>query len=265
MTLCVTYITNTKMAVSLTDSLLTTTRKFPESGVFLPSDQEVVHQTPFAVKFHNISGVNAYSGNTIDILTAIAGNVSLGLQCVLHIEAYLKYGDAKWFSDIEYAIRDKVFDFWYDARDRQIQMSFALFDHKMRPKLIECRADEKGQIDFQTIDPDNGFALSVLGDGCYEVKDQILSKINAFQYEHDLDTAIHLACVSVLQENIDDSSKRFIGGHIQGGRLNGYCGEYLVVEYGNKFFRGTMLSNYDDLELPIMYMNDPHYKIEKDA
>jgi len=251
--------------VSLTDSLLTTTRKFPESGSFLPSDQEVVHQTPYAVKFHNISGVKAYSGNSIDILTAIAGNVSLGLQCALHIDAYLKYGFSNWFNDIEYAIREKVLDFWCDSRDRQIQMSFALFDHKMRPKLIECRADEKGDIYFHTIGPENGFALSVLGDGCDEVKDQILSKINMLQYEHDLDAAIHLACVSALQENIDDPSKIFIGGHIQGGHLNGYDGDYLVVDYGYKFFRGTMLKHYDNLELPIMNMSDPLYRIEKNA
>jgi len=265
MTLCVTYITDSGRAVALTDSLLTTTRKITESGGFLPSDQEIVHQTPYAIKFHNISGVKAYGGNSIDILTAIAGNVSLGLQCALHIDTYLKYGYTLWFSDIEFAIQEKIRDFWYDARDKQIQMSFALYDHKMRPQLLECRANEGGEIKFQTLSSKDGFSLSVLGDGCCEAKEQILSKINSLIYKHDLDTAVHLGCVSVLQDYIDDSEKIFIGGHIQGGCLNRYKGEYLVVDYGNKFFRGTMLSNYDSLELPIMNMNDPLYKIERDA
>lgn len=263
MTLCVTYITNSGKAVSLTDSLLTTTRKSPEKAAFLPSDQEVVHQTPFAVKFHNISGVKAYFGRRIDVLTAIAGNVSLGLQCTLHIEAYLKYGYTLWYNDIKNAIEEKVLDFWYGARDKQIQMSFALFDHKMTPRLMECRADGSGNIFFQSIESENGFALSVLGDNCEEAKQQILTRINALQYQYeDLDTAIHIACVSVLQENIDDSAKIFIGGKIQGGCLNGYDGEYLVIDYGrNQFFRGTELGGYDNLELPVMDMCDSLYTI----
>ncbi|CAK1849332.1 conserved hypothetical protein [Vibrio crassostreae] len=267
MTLCVTYITDSGKAVSLTDSLLTTTQKSPDKGAFLPSDQEIVHQTPFAVKFHNISGVRAYSGRTIDILTAIAGNVSLGLQCTLHIETYLKFGYTLWYNDIKNAIEDKVLDFWCDARDKQIQMSFALFDHKLNPQLIECRADDTGNIYFQSIKSENGFALSVLGDGSEEVKAQILNKINTLQYQYeDFDTAIHIACVSVLQENINDSSKIFIGGNIQGGRLNKYDGEYLVIDYGdNLFFRGTKLDCYDNLELPIMDMSDSLYTIAKNA
>jgi hypothetical protein len=267
MTLCVTYITNSGKAVCLTDSLLTTTRKSPEKGTFLPSNQEVVHQTPFAVKFHNISGVKAYSGCHIDVLTAIAGNISLGLQCILHIETYLKYGYTLWYNDIVNTIKEKVLDFWCDARDQQIQMSFALFDHKMNPKLIECRADESENIYFFNIESENGFALSVLGDNCEEVKQQILTKINALQYQYsDLDTAIHTACVSVLQENIDDSTKRFIGGKIQGGCLNGYDGEYLVIDYGvNQYFRGTELGDYDNLELPIMNMCDSLYTIAENA
>ncbi len=267
MTLCVTYITDSGKAFSLTDSLLTTTRKTPDKGAFLPSDQEVVHQTPYAVKFHNITGVKAYSGRHIDVLTAIAGNVSLGLQCTLHIETYLKYGYTLWYRDIVNTIEEKVLDFWCDARDKQIQMSFALFDHKMNPKLIECRADDSGNIYFFEIESKNGFSLSVLGDNSEEVKQQILTKINALQYQYpNLETAIHVACVSMLQENIDDSAKRFIGGKMQGGFLNGYDGEYLVIDYGvEQYFRGTELSSYDNLELPTMDMCDGLYSIVDNA
>jgi hypothetical protein len=255
MTLCVTYITDSGKAVSLTDSLLTTTRKKPDLGSFLPSDIEVIHQTPYAVKFHKISGVKAYSGNSLDILTAIAGNVSL------HIDTYLQFGYSLWLADIKNVIQDKIEDFWFDSRDKQIQMSFALFDHKLRPQLFECRADERGQMTFKVVEPEEGFALSVLGDGCHEAKEQILSKINSLLYEYDLETAIHMGCVSVLQASIDDQAEVFIGGYIQGGQLNGYEGDYLVVDYGYKYLRGTMLDDYDNIELPVMKMNEPLFPI----
>lgn len=107
----------------------------------------------------------------------------------------------------------------------------------------------------------------MLGDNSEEVKQQILTKINALQYQYpNLETAIHVACVSMLQENIDDSAKRFIGGKMQGGFLNGYDGEYLVIDYGvEQYFRGTELSSYDNLELPTMDMCDGLYSIVDNA
>lgn len=247
--------------MALSDSLLTTISNRQDSGSFLPSNQEITHQTPYGVKIHLISGSAAYSHYEIDILTAIAGNVSLGLQCTLHIESYLKYGLNRWLGDFKFDLQSKVFDFWFDARDKQLQMSFTLFDHKKRAHIFECAADEMGRFNFSEIEELNGFKLSVLGDGRKEAKEEIISRINSLLYTHDLDEAIHIACVSALKKRIDDENERFIGGNMQGAVLNEYSGQYLVVNDGIKHFRAAELEHYEQLDLPILELLEDKYPI----
>lgn len=265
MTLCVTYATDFQRAVALSDSLLTTISKRQDTGSFLPSNQKITHQTPYGVKIHLISGSAAYSHYEIDILTAIAGNVSLGLQCTLHIESYLKYGLNRWLADFKFDLQSKVIDFWCDARDKQLQMSFTLFDHKKHVHIFECTADESGKLDFTEIEELNGFKISVLGDGRKKAKEEILSRISSLLYTHDLEEAIHIACVSALKNRIEDESERFIGGNMQGAVLNGYSGQYLVVNDGIKYFRAAELEYYEQLNLPTLELQEEKYPIRSNT
>ncbi|WP_312488413.1 hypothetical protein [Massilia timonae] len=262
MTLCINYVTKSGIAIAASDSLITTTKYKQPTASFLPTNEEILHQTPYAVKVHNITGVKAYTCDNIDILVTIAGNVLLGLQCALHIESYLKHGYNLWPRDIELAIESKIHDFWRDARDRSIKMSFSFFDHKRNPVLLECRATGPGDFNFGRVESQGDFILSVLGDGDDTAKASILSKANAYTYTHSVDEAIHIASLSALQHAIDDPTKIFIGGHVQASRLQHFNSQYLVADYeGDKYFRGTMLDDYDRLDLPILDMTDKAYSI----
>ena len=201
MTLCITYATSSNRSVSISDSLLTTVRTKSENGSFLPPDQEIVHTNPYGVKIHIISGVSAYGGNRIDILSSVAGNVSLGLQCALHTEAYLRGCKIQWYGDIIYSLEQKIFDFWWLARDQSLQMSFALCDHKMRIHILECIAEESGSFSFSEVEMMNDIQLSVIGDDREVVKRDIFKKINTLSYSLNIDEAIHTACVESLKKN----------------------------------------------------------------
>ena len=146
----------------------------------------------------------------------------------------------------------KVSDFWSDARDQQLQMSFTLYDHKRRAHIFEYGADENGEFSFHEVEDHYGFKLSILGDGKERAKEEIMSSINCLLYEHDLEDAVHMSCVSALKNRINDKSELFIGGYMQGAVLNQYSGRYLVVASGVKCFRAAELDDYDQLDLPVL-------------
>ncbi|KEA63394.1 hypothetical protein ADIMK_2431 [Marinobacterium lacunae] len=266
MTLCITYATDTGKALSVSDSLLSTIKRkekpSEENASFLPSDQELIHQTPFAVKIHIVKNAAAYGGHEVDMLTAIAGNLSLGLQCTLHIEAYMQSGLTRWFGDLKFDLEQRIRQFWNHARDQQLQMSFALFDHKSRPHIFECRSDEFGAFAFSSAEDSGGFKLSVLGDGADQVRESILCKVNSLLYQHDLETALRIASVSKLQEKIEDDAELFIGGSIQGAHMQEYHAQYLLVDYLEKCVRGAPIEHYEELELPTLRVFDSEHRIE---
>lgn len=262
MTLCVTYGISRNQAITLSDSLLTTTRKTEDTATFLPSNQYIAHQTPRAVKIHIVSQSESLYAERYDVLCAIAGNVSLGLQSLLHLDAYLKGIKYLWYDHIKLTIEDRIYPFWEMARDQSLEMSFALNDHKGRIHLFELKADE-GQFNFYEVEDDNGILLSVIGDRSSDVRAKIMSKVNLLSYQTDISESIHVASASILREEIEDSSSVFIGGVMQGAVLNRHLGEYLVVKGSGYYFRGAKLEDWDTLSYPIMDINTPRYEITR--
>lgn len=273
MTLCITYKVGKSEAICISDSLLTYTgaKSAPEnsgesdkeSGAFLPSNVEVRHQTPHAVKVHIVSqSEHFYCGDGYDVIFSIAGNVSLGLQSILHLESYLQGTYDLWFDDMAYAIRDKIYPFWSKASDKEIELSYCITDHKGRTHIFEIFTRE-GELFIDFVDEVHGVTISVIGDDPKEVKNTIYKKITALTYGKGLtlEEATHIACVDTLKEKIDSEESIFIGGSIQGARLQGYKASYLSFKDEHVSFRGSQVEQSDRLNYPSVALLEEGYPI----
>lgn len=261
MTLCVTYKTSRSRAVSLSDSLLTTTIKKDDSGSFLPSDQEVVHQTPHAVKVQIITQEESTYGERFDVVCSIAGNVSLGLQSILHLDAYLKGTSNLWYDHIKIIIDETIYPFWAMARDQSLEICFALNDHKGRVHFFELSGG-KDDFNFYEVEEENEILLSVIGDDSHNVRSEILSKVNILLYQMDFEQAIHQASVKILKDRIESPTVRFVGGGMQGAILDHHLAKYMVIKDNRFHFRGAELEDWENLAYPIMDLRSSGLKIE---
>lgn len=271
MSLCISYRTENGKAITLSDSLLTTIRKKErsnkeekESAAFLQSNQEILHQTPYGIKVQILSQKNSSYASRFDIVVSIAGNVSLGLQSLLHLDAILQGTSyALWAEQIPSIIEDKIYLFWNNARDQSLQMSFVINDHKGRTKIYELYA-ENDIFDFSEVKEENGVLVSVIGDGSITVKEKIFQKVNSFMYSNkSFNEIIHIAAVETLVEKIKDQNSIFIGGSLQGAIFNHYLASYLKIHDGITYFRGAEIESYESdlLSLPTLHLNLPNYPI----
>lgn len=275
MSLCISYRTTNGKAVTLSDSLLTTVRKKEqsnndenESASFLPSDQEILHQTPYGIKVQILSQKDSLYSSRFDVVVSIAGNVSLGLQSLLHLDAILQGTSfVTWAEHVPWKIEEKIRLFWNNARDQSLQMSFVINDHKGRTKIYELNA-ENGIFDFFEVEEENGVLVSVIGDGSIAVREKIFQKVNSLMYsDKSLNEIIHIAAVETLVETIRDHNSIFIGGSLQGAIFNHYLASYLKIHDDVTYFRGAEIESYESdlLSLPTLDLNSPDYPITMDG
>lgn len=279
MSLCITYRTENGKAITISDSLLTTIKNIDkdkknddiiDSGSFLPSDQKIVHQTPYGIKVHIISQKNStYASSRFDIVVSIAGNVSLGLQSLLHVDAILQGSSYMWDDQILWIIEDKIRLFWNNARDQSLQMSFVITKHKRKTKFFELYADNN-TFEFFEVEEEHGLLISVIGDGSADVKEEIYKRINSLSYSNmSLNQIIHKVSIGILLEIINSTNSRFIGGSLQGAIFNDNIASYLKIktetEFGDYlvFYRGAEIESYESklIEVPLLDLTSPDFPI----
>lgn len=268
MSLCISYLTQNGKAVVLSDSRLTTIYKGNTSvqrASFLPSDMKILHQTDYGIKVQiltqNTSGSTASQFN---IVVSIAGNVSLGLQCLAHIDACLMTNSTLWAESVPWYLKDKINEFWNDARDQSLQMSFVLNNHKGKTKIFELDADDNS-FEFSEVNEVSGILISVIGDNAFSVKEKIFNEINRRLYTEDLNTSIHKSAITELKKEIESQSNLFVGGKIQGAIFNDNIAMYLKVKNEDGCsIRAARIEDYEEeiLEYPLLDLTNDNFEIK---
>ena len=254
MTLCITAGTPSKI-IAIADSQLTTVGPNHEVASCLPSNLKIVHVNTTAIKVQIISHPESLYGDRHDIVFALAGNVALGLQSVMHIDAVLRGMPLCWFDHIKVTIFDRIIEFWTPARDRNIEYTISIADHKGRVHLFEIVGTDNG-VEIEEVLNDDGILLSVIGDNKESVRNQILSEVNALSHFFKVDEALHYASIRALKRAVDDESNVFVGGSIQGAELTRHKGQYYIFDSYMKFFKGAALEEWESLTYPIINLNE---------
>ena len=268
MSLCISYRTENGKAIVVSDSRLTTTGKNDksvESAAFLPSNQKILHQTDYGIKVQILT--QKESGSTyseFNVIVSIAGNVSLGLQCLAHIDACLQGNDLLWAESIPSYIEDKILLFWNNARDQTLQMSFTLNNHKGATRIFELNADEN-IFEFKELQEENGILLSVIGDNADNVKNDIFLKINSKLYTNgNLNVVIHTSVLSTLSNIMKNETDLYVGGKIQGAIFNNDRATYLKIKDIDGFtFRTAEIEDYEIeiLKFPLLDLTDEFFPV----
>jgi len=254
MTLCITAGTPGKV-ITIADSQLTTVGPNQEVASCLPSNLKIVHVNTTAVKVQIISHPESLYGDRHDIVFALAGNVALGLQSVMHIDAVLSGMPHCWYDHIKVTIFDRIIEFWAPARDRNIEYTLSIADHKGRIHVFEIVGTNAG-VEIEEVMNDDGFLLSVIGDNKVAVKDQILSEVNVFSHFVSIEEALYYASIRALKRAVEDESNVFVGGSLQGAELTKHNGQYYIFDSYMKFFKGAALEEWQTLTYPIINLND---------
>ncbi len=268
MSLCISYRTQNGKAVVLSDSRLTTIRKknsVVQSANFLPSNMEILHQTDYGIKVQILTqNISGSTGSQFNIVVSIAGNVSLGLQCLAHIDACLMTNFILWAEDIPAYLEDKINEFWNNARDQSLQMSFVLNNHKGKTRIFELNADDNF-FEFFEVNEVSGILISVIGDNAFSVKEKIFSEINRQSYTEDLNTNIHKSAITELKKEIESQSNLFVGGKIQGAIFNDNVAIYLKVKNEDGCsIRAAKIEDYEEeiLEYPLLDLTNNNFEIK---
>ena len=220
MTLCISLRQSDRSILTLSDSRLT----LEAEGKVWTTDQ--------AVKMHYASqSLNAYGSERMDIVFAVSGTLSLGLQSILFVDAYLQGLSHTWDSQIVGIINDKFWDFWSDAISKDISYSIALHGHKSEPKIYEWSCPGGAALpSFKRVEEEHGMLFSVHGDGAEATHARILMQVNAccLSVGCPPEAALPFAAIRELSAAINDPERRYIGGHIQACLLQSNVAKHLI-------------------------------------
>lgn len=234
MTLCITLRLADQSVLSISDSQLT----LEADGTRWTNDH--------AVKIHYATqDFTIYAGPRFDVTFAVSGNLSLGLQSILYVDACLKSESGTWADAIVNIVKDKLWEFWAPAINRGITYSIALHNHKGRARIFEweCEGNHVGA-SFSEVAEDQGLLFSVHGDRAPAIRQRILSEVSACGYcEVDPQLALAFASLRALQAAIDDETSLYVGGQIQACLLKDYEAHVLVCEGLNRHLRSAFIES----------------------
>jgi hypothetical protein len=262
MSLCISFRTDNKI-YSIADSQLTTTITKRDTGSLLPTDTEIVHTTPNAIKIQIASHPNSIYADRQDMVFNIAGNVSLGLQSVLHIDACLSGSPNLWAEHIPDFIAEKLWLFWNTSRDKNIECILSINDHKRKLHLFEFIGTED-KFEMGERKEENGILLSVIGDHKNEVREKILTATNSASFKLDVDSALYYASLRELLRAIEDESNVFVGGNMQLAVLENYNAQYLIQRRNGLFFRGAEIQNDEIVDIKTLDLEDEIFDLRLD-
>jgi len=248
MTLCITFGNRDGAITSVSDSRLTLDSP---KGVKI-SNKAVKVQ--IATHAHTM-----YAGSRYDIVFAISGTLSLGLQSVMYVDACLQGVQGLWVDWMIPLVEQKLADFWGSAINKDVSYSIALRDHKSKARIFEWtgKADGSGY-SMEEVEERGGLLLSVTGEHAYEAKEEILHDVAKYSYDVEPEILLHYACLRTLLKYIDDENRDGVGGAVQGARLNGYEARYFVVKHlERRFLRSAELEDWEIAEYPILDLDHP--------
>jgi hypothetical protein len=213
-----------------------------------------------AVKLHVASQRRTtYAAERYDILFAMSGNLLLGLQSVLYVDACLQGTSGTWVDAMINIIDDKLLDFWSDAITKEITYSISLHDHKRRARIFEWRGENpRGTPSMREAEEEHGLLFSVHGDRAAFVRQRILSEIQRCSC-HGIDPnhALPYSCIRALRAEIDDPTSIYIGGNIQAAYMRGHIAEHLVCDNGTSWLRSAALDDWEGLDYQVLDLMDP--------
>lgn len=253
MSLCISFKVDDEIFV-LADSQLTTTINSIESATILPYSIKVLHKSPNAIKIQIASHLTSVYAEKHSMIFSIAGNVSLGLQSILHIDAILSGTNPNfYYEDILDVIYDKINLFWRSARDKVIEYTVCIYDENNKAHIFDI-IGSNDTIEFSEVEMIDGILLSVIGDNKVKVRNNILTRYQSAIYLQENNRALYTTCIKELVKEIEDESNIFVGGCLQAAKLTSYNAKYLKIKRNGYYFRGAAVNecspfDYETLDI----------------
>jgi hypothetical protein len=215
-------------------------------GSFLPSSQEIKHQTDSGIKIQIVSATIVIDGNEScrDFAFSIAGAVALGLQSLIHLDSVFKtFYENYNFEEYIDRIKVTLHEFWKDAWDQEIEYLMTATDDSGEIRIIHIRGTEANLV-FEEVPEEDELLFAVIGDHAEESRQKIRQETNSLMCAGvEMNSALELACVRMMRRAIEDQTQTFIGGNIQACQLIDKSFTYLTLDDGcNLLFRGVKYS-----------------------
>lgn len=271
MTLCISFKHYNRQeydqAFTIADSRLTVIRKetqqVNEEGIsILPANTKIVHQNDFGIKLHVIKHRN--KKNERDIVIAVAGAVSLGIQSIIHLEACFAglYGHQTFEQTIE-LIETTIDRFWENSYDKDIEYLITLADDETKTRIFRKIGRDHSLSKIEEILPEHEMTLGVIGDNCDAIKKTIFGEVNTLLVINNnipIEAALDAACGRAMRREIENDENVYVGGYIQAAAMKGKEGYYMGVHYKDGIsFRGVFYGKEVSLaEYPFKYPSWPY-------